>query len=67
MKVIVKVGIGFLLLGLLSFIIAASLFTYQGPYNKLIVDLGEATIMLWIPLILIGAFLVVAGVFIDQD
>lgn len=42
-------------------------FAYRGSYNRFIVDLGEIAIVLWVPLILIGVFLIVAGAFIDKD
>ena len=55
-----KIGLFFLVIGALLFIMAVSLFTYQGETRipKYIRQIGEFSMILWLPFSLIGTFII---------
>ncbi len=52
-----KIGISFVVLSAFVFFIAVSLFTYQGNVTPFIKKTSEITFLVWIPLLLIGSFI----------
>jgi len=54
-----KVGIVFILLGFVMFVVGASFFTYQGgKLNPIINFVGMVSFFMWLPIIIIGLILV---------
>ena len=57
LSIYTKIGIGFVVLGMILFLIAVSMFTFQGNITPFIMKVSELTFIGWIPVSLIGVFI----------
>jgi hypothetical protein len=57
MTIIGKIGIGFILTGIIMFFIMGSMFSYMGDISPTIKLIGEISFVLWLPSIVLGIIL----------
>lgn len=57
MTTIRKIGIGFILSGIIMFFIIGSMFSYVGDISPTIKLIGEISFVLWLPSIVLGIIL----------
>jgi|WetSurMetagenome_2_1015567.scaffolds.fasta_scaffold1468110_1 hypothetical protein len=61
MRIIYKLGIVVIILGVLMFILAASTFSYTGNINPWLSKIGMISFVIWLPTLLIGIILFIIG------
>ncbi|MGL4631169.1 MAG: hypothetical protein ACRCVT_08190 [Leadbetterella sp.] len=67
MNTLQKMGVGLSILGIAMFLVAAHLFTYQGEeLDPIFIDIGEISISLWLPTIIVGILLIPLGKLFKQ-
>ena len=57
LSIYTKIGIGFVVFSMILFVIAVSLFTFQGNVTPFIIKVSELTFISWLPILLIGVFI----------
>ena len=67
-KYIFYIGLSLFVLSIIMFFTSVGLFTATGSYPELIIKLGEISIILWFPFLIIGIFLIIGeiGIYIIQ-
>ncbi|KFF17336.1 hypothetical protein B0A62_09730 [Flavobacterium hydatis] len=58
MSIYKKIGIGFIINGIIMFLITGALFSYMGTLNPLIKLIGEISFICWVPSIILGIFMI---------
>lgn len=62
MNIYSKIGVGFIVLGLVMFLVAISLFTYQGEnLPPIIIKMGGVSFIFWFPIFILGLLILVFG------
>lgn len=56
---LLKFGISLVIIGIIMFIYGISLFSYRGDLSFILKDLGEYSIVLWLPVLIIGTILTI--------
>ncbi len=57
MKTQRKIGLALIILGVIMFIVGASMFSYTGEINPIISGIGECSFLGWLPTIILGIIL----------
>jgi len=49
-----KIGIALIILGVILFIVGASVFSYRGEINPIVSGIGEYSFIAWLPIVILG-------------
>ncbi len=56
---LLKFGISLVIIGIIMFIYGISLFSFRGDLSFILKNLGEYSIVLWLPVLIIGTILTI--------
>jgi len=59
MTILRKIGLGIIVLGVIMFLIGASMFTYRGGINPFISKVGLFSFVFWLPAIILGSITII--------
>ena len=59
----IKRAVIILIIGILMHFMAVSIFTYQGNINSIISSIGMLSVVLWIPVVIVGLVLLIQALF----
>lgn len=59
----IKRAVIILIIGILMHFMAVSIFTYQGNVNSIISNIGMLSVVLWIPVVIVGLVLLIQALF----
>ena len=61
LKIVVKIGLGIIIVGVIMFCVAASMFSYRGDTNPMLNNIGMFSMISWLPTIGLGIVIVILG------